>query len=49
MWNVHGFSVDQDGNFYIAEVNNGRAQKFRPARRREQGMLVGQPIRAAWK
>ena len=33
-WGVHGFSVDQDGNFYVAEVDNGRAQKFRrgPAR-----------------
>jgi len=30
MWNVHGMSVDQEGNLYLAEVNNGRAQKFRP-------------------
>ena len=30
MWNVHGMSVDQDGNLYLAEVNNGRPQKFRP-------------------
>jgi NHL repeat len=29
-WGVHGFSVDQDGNFYVAEVDSGRAQKFRP-------------------
>src|SRR3990170_5454810 len=30
MWNVHGMSVDQEGNLYIAEVGNGRPQKFRP-------------------
>ena len=30
LWNVHGMSVDQEGNLYLAEVNNGRAQKFRP-------------------
>lgn len=30
MWGVHGMSVDEEGNFYIAEVNTGRAQKFVP-------------------
>ena len=49
MWNVHGMSVDQDGNFYIAEVNNGRAQKFRPRSGANKAMLMGQPIRAAWR
>ena len=29
-WGVHGFSVDQEGNFYVAEVDSGRVQKFRP-------------------
>jgi peptidylamidoglycolate lyase len=48
MWNVHGMSVDQDGNFYIAEVNNGRAQKFRPRAGANPAWLVGQPVRAAW-
>ena len=47
MWNVHGMSVDQDGNLYIAEVNNGRAQKFRPRAGANKAMLVGQPIRSA--
>ena len=28
---VHQFSVDQENNLYVAEVFNGRAQKFRPA------------------
>ena len=30
MWGVHGMSVDEEGNFYISEVNTGRAQKFVP-------------------
>jgi streptogramin lyase len=49
MWNVHGMSVDQEGNLYLAEVNNGRAEKFRPRPGANPGLLVGQPIRAAWK
>jgi len=27
---VHGLSTDQEGNFYTAEVDSGRAQKYRP-------------------
>jgi hypothetical protein len=46
MWNVHGMSVDSDGNLYIAEVNNGRAQKFRPREGANPDYLVGQPMRA---
>jgi sugar lactone lactonase YvrE len=48
MWNVHGMSVDQDGNLYLAEVNNGRPQKFRPRTGARQTLVVGQPIRSAW-
>jgi NHL repeat-containing protein len=29
-WGVHGMHVDSEGNFYVAEVDNGGAQKFRP-------------------
>ena len=47
MWNVHGMSVDSDGNLYIAEVNNGRAQKFRARAGANKAMLVGQAIRSA--
>jgi hypothetical protein len=36
--------VDQDGNLYLAEVNNGRAQKFRPRTGANPALLVGQPI-----
>jgi len=49
MWNVHGMSVDQQGNLYLAEVNNGRPQKFSPRQNANAAMLVGQPIRAAWQ
>jgi len=47
MWNVHGLSVDQDGNLYLAEVNNGRPQKFRPRQGANPAFLVGQPVRSA--
>ncbi|MGE3840993.1 MAG: hypothetical protein AB7I50_05345 [Vicinamibacterales bacterium] len=49
MWNVHGMSVDQQGNLYLAEVNNGRPQKFSPRQNANPAMLVGQPVRAAWQ
>jgi len=49
MWNVHGMSVDQEGNLYIAEVNNGRAQKFVPRPGANPDLLVGLPLRSAWE
>jgi hypothetical protein len=48
-WGVHGFSTDQDGNFYVAEVDNGRVQKFRPRAGVNQAFLVSKPVYAAWK
>jgi DNA-binding beta-propeller fold protein YncE len=45
MWNVHGMSIDQDGNLYLAEVNTGRAQKFRPRAGASGALLIGQPMR----
>jgi len=48
LWNVHGMSVDQEGNLYLAEVNNGRAQKFRPRPGADQALIVGKPVRSAW-
>ena len=29
-WGVHGMHVDSQGNLYVAEVDNGGAQKFTP-------------------
>jgi hypothetical protein len=46
---VHGFSVDQDGNFYTAEVDNGRAQKFIPRPGANPNYLVSKPLYSAWK
>jgi hypothetical protein len=46
MWNVHGMSVDPEDNLYIAEVNNGRAQKFRPRPNADKDHIVGPPLHA---
>jgi hypothetical protein len=48
-WGVHGFSVDQEGNFYVAEVNNGRVQKFKPRPGVNPAFLVSKPVYSAWK
>jgi sugar lactone lactonase YvrE len=40
-------SVDQDGNFYVAEVQNGRVQKFRPKQGADPAKVVGQEVRLA--
>lgn len=47
--NMHGFSVDQEGNLYINEVGNGRVQKFRPRPGANPSMLVGKPVYSAWR
>jgi len=49
MWGVHGISVDQEGNFYVAEVDNGGAQKYRPRPGANPAYRVGKPIRSAWQ
>ena len=48
-WGVHGFSVDQEGNVYVAEVDNGGAQNFRPRKGANPAMMIGKPLRVAWK
>jgi streptogramin lyase len=49
MWGAHGMSVDQEDNLYLAEVSNGRFQKFRPRKGANPAFLVSRPVRAAWK
>ncbi len=49
MWGVHDFSVDQDGNVYVAEVDNGGAQKYRPRKGANPAYMLGKPLRVAWK
>jgi sugar lactone lactonase YvrE len=39
-WGVHGISVDTEGNFYTAEVDTGRVQKFRPLPYADTAFLV---------
>jgi hypothetical protein len=48
-WGVHGFSVDQEGNFYVAEVDSGRVQKFRPRPNANRARIVSKPVYSAWK
>jgi peptidylamidoglycolate lyase len=48
MWGVHGLSSDQEGNFYVAEVNNGRIQKYRPRQGANAEFLVGKPWKGVW-
>jgi hypothetical protein len=47
MWGVHGMSVDQAGNFYVAEVDNGGAQKYRPRANANPAFLVGKATNRA--
>jgi hypothetical protein len=37
----HSITVDQEGNLYLAEVFNGRVQKFRPKKGADPAKLVG--------
>lgn len=46
---VHGISVDQEGNLYVAEVSGGRAQKFIPRKGADPAKLLGKPVYAAWR
>jgi DNA-binding beta-propeller fold protein YncE len=49
LFGPHAISVDQEGNLYVGEVENGRVQKFRPRKGANPDLLVGQPVRSAWK
>jgi peptidylamidoglycolate lyase len=42
-WGVHGMSVDTAGNVYVAEVDNGGAQKFRPRAGANPALLITKP------
>ena len=48
-WGVHGMAVDQEGNFYVSEVDNGGAQKFVPRPGANPDFLVGTPVYSAWE
>ena len=38
----HSMTIDQEGNLYIAEVFNGRVQKFRPKPGADRAKVIGQ-------
>jgi sugar lactone lactonase YvrE len=46
---VHAMSVDQEGNFYVAEVGGGRVQKFIPREGARPETMVGKPRYVAWQ
>jgi DNA-binding beta-propeller fold protein YncE len=47
MWGVHAISVDSDGNFYVAEVDNGRVQKYRPRPGANPDYLIAPAVSSA--
>ena len=49
LWGVHGMSTDQEGNLYVAEVDAGRFQKFRPRAGANPAYLIGKPVYSAWQ
>ncbi|MEQ1757225.1 MAG: hypothetical protein ABL986_02825 [Vicinamibacterales bacterium] len=49
LWGVHGMSTDQEGNLYVAEVDAGRFQKFRPRPGANSATLVSAPVYSAWR
>lgn len=44
-WGPHQMTVDQEGNLFIAEVQNGRIQKFRPKKNADRAKVIGQEVR----
>jgi DNA-binding beta-propeller fold protein YncE len=49
LWGVHGMATDQEGNLYVAEVDAGRFQKFRPRPGANPAALLGKPVYSAWR
>ncbi len=49
LWGVHGISVDQEQNLYLAAVGRGGVQKFRPRAGANPAYLVGKHLYSAWK
>jgi hypothetical protein len=45
LWGPHQISVDQKGNVYVAEVQNGRIQRFEPKPGADPAHLIGQEFR----
>jgi sugar lactone lactonase YvrE len=41
-------SVDQEGNLYVAEVDSGRVQKFRPKPGANPNYVMAKPVARVW-
>ena len=48
LWGVHGMSVDSEGNLYLAEVDNGRVEKFTPKPGANPAFLVAKPTKPVY-
>ena len=44
LWGPHQFSVDTDGNVYVAESWSGGSQKFRPKPGADRSKLISAPV-----
>ena len=43
-WGILQFSVDPQGNLYVAETYGGRTQKFRPKPDADRSKLIPAPV-----
>jgi DNA-binding beta-propeller fold protein YncE len=43
-WGIHQFTVDSQGNLYVAETYGGRTQKFAPKSSAAKAQLIGAPV-----
>jgi sugar lactone lactonase YvrE len=43
-WGIHQFSVDSEGNLYVAETFGGRTQKYQPRPGAPRAQLIGAPV-----
>jgi DNA-binding beta-propeller fold protein YncE len=42
--NAHQIDVDNEGNFYVADANNNRVQKFVPKKNASKAQLIGKEL-----
>jgi len=49
LFGVHGITVDQEQNLYLAAVGRGGVQKFAPRKGANPAYLVGKLVYSAWK
>ena len=47
LFDPHQFNVDQEGNLYVADYLNQKAQRFRPKKGADPAKLIGPPLGGA--